>query len=114
MNDLAKKTCIPCQGGVPALTKEKCIDLIKNLDGWSLNEEVNRLKKSFKFDDFDKAMGLAVLIGKMADEQWHHPELHVGFGHLEVEVWTHKIDGLVESDFIFCAKADEISREYLS
>ena len=114
MNDLAKKTCIPCQGGVPALSKEKCLELVKSLDGWSLNEEANRLRKSFKFDDFDKAMGLAVLIGKMADEQWHHPELQVGFGHLDVEVWTHKIDGLVESDFIFCAKTDEISREYLS
>ena len=59
-------------------------------------------------------MKLAQKIGAMADEQWHHPELHVGFGHLEVEVWTHKINGLVESDFIFCAKADEIAREYFS
>ena len=111
MNDLAKKQCIPCQGGVPPLGKEECMNLFKNLNGWSINDEATRLKKSFKFDDFSKAMNLAVEIGKMADEQWHHPELQVGFGHLDIEVWTHKIDGLVESDFIFCAKVDEISQE---
>jgi 4a-hydroxytetrahydrobiopterin dehydratase len=114
MNDLAKKTCIPCQGGVPALPKDKCLELMKNLDGWTIDDNAKRLIKIFKFDDFKKAIGLAVLIGEMSDEQWHHPELHVGFGHLDIEVWTHKIDGLVESDFIFCAKVDEICREYLS
>ena len=65
MNDLAKNM-YSLPRGVPALSKEKCLDLIKNLDGWSLNEEASRLRKSFKFDDFDKAIGLAVLIGKMA------------------------------------------------
>ena len=55
MNDLSKKTCIPCQGGVPALEKEACVKLNKELDGWSLNEEANRLSKSFKFDDFASA-----------------------------------------------------------
>ena len=114
MNDLAKKTCIPCQGGVPPLEKEKCLALLSDLDGWSLDDDAKRLTKIFKFDDFKKPMDLAVIVGKMADDQWHHPELHVGFGHLDIEVWTHKIDGLVESDFIFCAKVDELAREYLS
>ena len=110
MSDLANKTCIPCQGGVPPLNKDECITLLKSLDDWNMNGEANRLSKSFSFKDFNQAMELAVKIGKMADEQWHHPELKVGFGHLDIEVWTHKINGLVESDFIFCAKVDEIAR----
>ena len=111
MNELAKKTCIPCQGGVPPLGKEDCLKLLESLSDWEMNSEANRLSKSFSFKDFSAAMDLAVKIGKMADEQWHHPEIKVGFGHLDIEVWTHKIDGLVESDFIFCAKVDGIARE---
>ena len=101
MNDLAKKTCIPCQGGVPPLGKEECHKLLESLSGWEMNSEAKRLSKSFSFKDFSAAMDLAVKIGKMADEQWHHPEIKVG---------THKIDGLVESDFIFCAKVDDITQ----
>jgi len=112
MSELAKKTCIPCQGGVPPLEKEQCKKMMELLnDDWQLSEEANKLRLSLTFDNFEKPMQLAQDIGQMADEQWHHPELHIGYGHLDVEVWTHKIDGLVESDFIFAAKVDEIRRE---
>ena len=79
---------------------------------WNLVQNNTHLKIVYKFKDFAQAMELAVRIGKMADEQWHHPELLVGFGHLDIEVWTHKIEGLVESDFIFCAKVDRIYQDY--
>ena len=109
MSELANKTCIPCQGGIPPLEKEQCESLMQSLkEDWKLSEKGDRLKLSLTFDNFEKPMGLAREIGVMADEQWHHPELHIGYGHLEIEVWTHKIDGLVESDFIFAAKVDEI------
>ena len=76
--------------------------------GWSVNEAKTKISLSLKFKDFATPMKIASEIGSMADEQWHHPELEIGFGHLDIHVWTHKIDGLVESDFIFGGKVDEI------
>lgn len=111
---LKEKTCIPCQGGVPSLDGETILIFKKKISAdWDFTHDNTRLLRKLKFKDFKMAMDLAYKIGKMADEQWHHPELHVGFGHLEIEVWTHKINGLVESDFIFAAKADEIIEELL-
>ena len=113
MTDLVNKECIPCQGGVPPLSGEEADRLHREIDqSWQLNDQKNRLKRSLKFNNFSDAMSVANEIGKMADDQWHHPELTLGFGHLEIEVWTHKIDGLVESDFIFCSKCDKIIESF--
>ena len=107
--DLKLKQCIPCQGGVPPLSKEAKETLLIELDSsWLLTHDGSRLKRELKFKDMASPMKLAEKIAKMADDQWHHPELHVGYGHMEIEIWTHKINNLVESDFIFAAKVDEI------
>ena len=112
---LKEKKCIPCQGGVPPLPLQDIQKLKKQLGSeWSLTHNHSRLRISYKFKNFAYAMELAGRIGVMAEEQWHHPELVVGFGHLDVEVWTHKINGLVESDFIFCAKVDALHEEFVS
>jgi 4a-hydroxytetrahydrobiopterin dehydratase len=107
MSELAKKTCVPCQGGVPPLSPEKCAELLERLEGWSLNGK-GHLEKSYRFDDFRQPFEFAKRVGEMAEEQWHHPDLFLSWGRLTIEVWTHKIDGLVESDFIFAAKADRL------
>lgn len=111
---LQEKKCVPCEGGIPSLPLEDIQNLKKQLnDKWTLTHSHSRLKISYKFKNFAQSMDLANRIGNMAEEQWHHPELVVGFGHLDVEVWTHKIDGLVESDFIFCAKVDALYRKFV-
>ena len=109
---LSDKKCIPCQGGVPPLAFEEVEKLKGQISAdWELTHDGRRLLRKEKYKDFSTPMKLAVEIGKMADQQWHHPEINLGFGHLEIEVWTHKINGLVESDFIFAAKVDAILKE---
>ena len=111
--DLKNKVCIPCQGGVPPLTADEVDQYLPRIsEDWSINEKKTKISLSLKFKDFATPMKMAFEIGKMADEQWHHPELEIGFGHLDIHVWTHKIDGLVESDFIFAAKVDEIIKKF--
>ena len=111
---LVKITCIPCQGGVPPLSCEEALSLKKQLHAdWELTHRDTRLFRSLKFKDFAIPMEIGHKIGAMAEEQWHHPELVIGWGHLDIEIWTHKINGLVESDFIFAAKVDEILKSYL-
>lgn len=110
--NLRSKTCIPCQGGVPALSPEEVDIFTREISNeWKVTHESTRIFRSVKTKNFEDSMKLAKKIGLLADEQWHHPELVVGFGHLDVEVWTHKINGLVESDFIFASKVDQIFEE---
>lgn len=106
---LSEKTCIPCQGGTPPLPSEEVQRLLREIhQDWKLTHEGTRIIRSVKLKEMIEPMRIANIIAVMADEQWHHPELHIGFGHLEIEIWTHKINALVESDFIFAAKVDEI------
>lgn len=107
--DLSKKNCIPCSGGIPPLPLDEIQKLKKELHkSWKLTHDNTRLLREFKFDDFKKAMDFSVLVGEMAEKEWHHPEIHLGYGHADIEIWTHKINGLVESDFIFASKVDKI------
>lgn len=109
MMDLTEKTCVPCQGGVPPLPARECRELHGRLHKrWSLNDSATRLSCSLSFKNFKEPFGLAVQIGDLAEEEGHHPEIHLGWGHLDIQVWTHKIGALVESDFILAAKIDRI------
>jgi 4a-hydroxytetrahydrobiopterin dehydratase len=115
VSGLAEKTCVPCRGGVPPLTREQAAPLLRELDpGWDIGERIEPgravvfLHRTYRFKNFAEAMRAAVAIGEMAEAQQHHPDLHVAWGTLGVEVWTHKIGGLTESDFIFAAKCDAI------
>lgn len=104
---LAEKTCVPCRGGVPALTEAERAPLLAELDGWSVIEG-HHLSRDYKFDNFVKALEFTNQAGAIAEEQGHHPEITVGWGHARVEIWTHKIDGLTESDFVLAAKFDRL------
>ena len=116
MNELAARTCVPCRGGEPPLTDEQIAPLLAQLgEGWEVVERddpkrgtVKVLTRTCRFANFAAAMQAAERIGAMAEEQGHHPDLHVSWGRLFVEVWTHKIGGLTESDFIFAAKCDAL------
>lgn len=106
---LKNKQCVPCQGGVPPLKREEKYDLLKQLDSrWQLDSTEKKLVSRYKCLEFKHAIELAQRLADLADEQWHHPEILVAFDRIEIAIWTHKINDLVESDFIFAAKADAI------
>jgi 4a-hydroxytetrahydrobiopterin dehydratase len=105
--ELAKRTCIPCKGGVPPLSDHEIDELLDQVDGWEVMDN-HHLRKDFRFPDFLQALAAVNRIGALAEEQGHHPDLHLAWGRVRVEIWTHKIDGLTESDFILAAKVDRV------
>jgi len=105
---LADKQCIPCRGGVPPLPQARIDELLKELEpGWRLNA-AGHLERSYEFRNFAEALAFANRIGAIAEQEGHHPDLHVAWGRCVVEIWTHKIDGLTESDFVLAAKYDRL------
>jgi len=109
MPDLEEKTCVPCRGGVPPLKGEALASLAKQVEGWQVVNE-HHLTKLFKFPDFREALGFVNRVGELAEEQGHHPDIYLAWGKVEVTIWTHKIDGLTESDFILAAKTNRLYR----
>jgi 4a-hydroxytetrahydrobiopterin dehydratase len=106
MSELASRQCVPCRGGVPPLTADEIKPLISQLDGWQVVNE-HHLRKEYKFGNFREALAFVNRVGELAEEQGHHPDICFGWGKAEVTIWTHKINGLTESDFILAAKIDE-------
>lgn len=105
---LAEKECVPCKGGVPPLQGEELRELAEELDGgWEVVDQ-HHLEKEFSFPDFRQALEFTNEVGELAEEQGHHPDIHLAWGTVRVTVWTHKIDGLTESDFVFAAKVEAI------
>jgi 4a-hydroxytetrahydrobiopterin dehydratase len=104
-SELADKECVPCRGGVPPLTADKVRNLLRELDGWTVEQEYH-LTRTYELPDFATALAFVNRIGNIAEQQNHHPDLYLAWGKVRVEVWTHKISGLTESDFIFAAKVD--------
>jgi 4a-hydroxytetrahydrobiopterin dehydratase len=106
MAGLADKTCIPCRGGVPPLEATKAQQLLKELGkGWQLNKD-GHLERLYTFKGFADALTFVNRVGAVAEREAHHPDLHLAWGKCKVEIWTHKINGLTESDFYLAAKAD--------
>lgn len=106
---LADKHCVPCRGGVPPLAGAALDDFKAQLAGWEVVRE-HHLEKTYTFPDFQKALAFVNRAGAIAEQQGHHPDLYLSWGKVGVEIWTHKIDGLTESDFILAAKIDQIPR----
>lgn len=103
---LADKKCLPCGGGIPALTSSEYEGLLSELNGWEVLEG-KKLKKRYKFKNFRGAMDMAKKVAEIAEAQNHHPDLLVRWGELGIEIWTHAIGGLSENDFILAAKIDQ-------
>ena len=103
--ELAEKSCIPCRGGVPPLTGEQIQPLAAQVNNWNVANN-HHLEKEFKFPDFKTALDFVNKAGAIAEEQGHHPDIYLAWGKVRVKIWTHKIDGLTESDFILAAKID--------
>ena len=108
MSDLANKQCVPCKGGVPPLAGEALSALHGELgDDWRV-VEARYLEKAYPFKNFREALAFTNRVGEMAEEQNHHPDIHLAWGRVRIVIYTHKIDGLTESDFVFAAKADRL------
>ncbi len=105
---LSRKECVPCKGGVPPLNGEELEQLKEQVEGWDVIEE-HHISKTYKFPNFVKALAFVNKVGDIAEEQGHHPDIFLTWGKVGIKTWTHKIDGLTESDFILAAKIDEIS-----
>ncbi|WP_447975189.1 4a-hydroxytetrahydrobiopterin dehydratase [Nitrospira sp. Kam-Ns4a] len=105
---LADNKCVPCRGGVPPLAPARVNELLRELNpGWSVNKD-GHLERLYTFKDFAEALAFVNKVGAVAEEEGHHPDLHLAWGKCKVELWTHKINGLTESDFYMAAKADRV------
>jgi 4a-hydroxytetrahydrobiopterin dehydratase len=107
---LAEKHCVPCRGGVPPLEGAELEEFVRQVPGWQVVEG-HHLVKSFAFPDFKTALDFVNQVGAVAEGEGHHPDLYLSWGKVDVHTWTHKIDGLTESDFILAAKIDQIQQD---
>ncbi len=105
MSDLADRECSPCQGGVAPLSPEQIAPLHRSLDGWEV-VEAHHLTKTYRFADFASALDFTNRVGALAEDVNHHPDIHLAWGRVTLEIWTHKIDGLAVADFVFAARCD--------
>ncbi len=107
MSELANKQCVPCRGGVPPLAGDEISKLLISLNGWEVVNE-HHLRREFKFSNYAESLEFVTRLSAIAEEQGHHPDICFGWGRAEVTIWTHKINGLTESDFILGAKIDQL------
>ena len=108
MTDLASRECVPCKGGIQPLQGAELATLHQELgNGWQLVDE-HHLDKEYKFSNFVEALAFANRVGDLAEEVDHHPEIRFSWGWVRLLIYTHKIDGLTESDFVWAAKADRL------
>lgn len=106
---LADRTCVPCRGGVPPLRGEAVQTLLAEIPEWEARED-HHLFRSCKFADFKTGLDFVNRVGAVAEQQGHHPDLLLAWGKVEVTIFTHKIDGLTESDFVLAAKIEHLYR----
>ena len=110
MNELAQKECVPCKGGVPPLKGEPLQKLQEQLGGgWRVVNE-HHLEKEYTFKNFREALAFTNHVGELAETQNHHPDIYLAWGKVKITLWTHKIDGLTESDFVMAAKIEGLPK----
>jgi 4a-hydroxytetrahydrobiopterin dehydratase len=109
MSSLAEKTCTPCRGGVPPLTREEAESLHGQAPDWTLQDDAHRLERTFPFRNFREALTFVEQVGALAEAEGHHPDVSFGWGYATVSLRTKKIKGLHENDFIMAAKFDRLT-----
>lgn len=107
MTQLAEKTCVPCKGGTPPLKGAELQQFSHQLPNWKVVDQ-HHITRTFTFPDFQKALDFVNRVGAIAEEQGHHPDILLTWGKVEITIWTHKVQGLTESDFILGAKIDRL------
>jgi 4a-hydroxytetrahydrobiopterin dehydratase len=108
MTELATKTCTPCRGGVPPLDRQQAEAYLEQADEWQLLAEGKRIERRFRFKNFREALAFVDRVGALAEAEAHHPDISFGWGYATVSLYTHKIKGLHENDFIMAAKINRL------
>lgn len=111
MEGLAEKSCVPCRGGVPPLTEAEATRLVAGVPGWALADDATRLVRRFEFRDFVGAMKFVNRVADLAESQGHHPDIAIHWNRVDLTLWTHKIGGLHENDFILAARVNRLLEE---
>jgi 4a-hydroxytetrahydrobiopterin dehydratase len=107
---LTAKKCVPCEGGVEPCTREFSIEQLTKLPGWQLSDDGKRIRKDWVLKNFVNSLDFFNQVGQIAETDQHHPDLHLtGYRNVQIEIWTHAIDGLSENDFILAAKIEAIA-----
>ena len=106
MSELLQKKCVPCEGGMPTLREEEVKKLLAQVSGWDVNGKW--ISKEFKRKNFVEAMEFVNQVADLAEEEGHHPDIHIFYSRVRFDIWTHAIGGLSENDFILAAKIDSI------
>lgn len=107
---LVDKNCVPCRGGVPPLGPEEVGKFQSEVPAWKVVEN-HHLTRTYELPDFKTALAFVNKVGNLAEEQGHHPDVYLTWGKVRVDIWTHKINGLTESDFVFAAKSDHLFKK---
>ncbi len=108
---LSEKNCVPCKGGIPAFDSDQIANYLKEVKGWAVVEN-HHLTKTYSFPDFKTGLAFVNRVGELAEQQDHHPDISLSWGKVRIDIWTHKINGLSENDFILAAKCDELVKFY--
>lgn len=112
IEQLRTKKCVPCEGGVPPVPREEAERLLQDLPGWQLTDDGIRIRREWVVKNFMAAMDFLNRVAQLAEEEGHHPDLHlVGYRNVAIELWTHAIGGLSENDFISAAKIEQLPIE---
>jgi 4a-hydroxytetrahydrobiopterin dehydratase len=109
---LAARSCVPCRGGIPPLPEARARELAAQTPGWSLEEASTRLMRRFEFRDFVQAMRFVNRVADLAEQQGHHPDIAIHWNKVDLTLWTHKIGGLHENDFILAAKINRLLEDH--
>ena len=107
-NELAKSKCVPCRGGTPPLTADKVKEYLAAVPQWTVSADGKRIARTFTFKDFVQAMKFVNQVADVAEEQGHHPDIHIHWNKVELVLWTHAIGGLHENDFVMAARTDRL------
>ena len=111
MNRLIAKECVPCRGGVPPLSHGLIQPFANELSNWQVMND-HHISRTFIFFDFEDSMKFVNHVAVIAEQEEHHPDIYISYNTVRLDIWTHKIDGLTESDFILAAKIDRVLHDY--
>ena len=109
MTDLAGKTCVPCRGGVPPMARSEAESYLQDAQGWALMDDGQRIERKFQLKNFKEALDFVNQVGALAEDEGHHPDITFGWGYATISLYTHKIKGLHENDFIMAAKINRLA-----
>lgn len=107
--DISSKHCVPCEGGTPPFSDEQEKEYLAKISGWSLlRDGEHKIRKQFKFDDFKGSLDFVNKVGKIAEDEGHHPDIYIFYNKVQIDLFTHAVGGLSENDFILASKIDKI------